>query len=45
LQTFSNNIYNDLSIEDLKSEYLKTKNELNDFKGMPGLTPDENKAM
>jgi hypothetical protein len=34
LQTFSNNIYTDLSVEDLKSEYTKAKTELSDFRVM-----------
>jgi hypothetical protein len=31
LHTFSNDIYQDLSIEDLKNEYAKTKTELLDY--------------
>lgn len=31
LTTFSNDIYSDLSIEDLKNEYAKTKIEVQDF--------------
>ena len=31
LHTFSNDIYQDLSIEDLKNEYAKTKTELQDY--------------
>jgi len=31
LKTFSNDIYKELSVEDLKNEYMKTKTEVNDF--------------
>jgi hypothetical protein len=34
LQTFSNNVYAELSVEDLKSEYTKAKTELSDFRVM-----------
>lgn len=34
LHTFSNNMYEDLSVEDLRSEYAKTKTEFNDYKLM-----------
>jgi len=34
LQTFSNNVYAELSVEDLKHEYTKTKTELSDFRMM-----------
>jgi hypothetical protein len=34
LYTFSGNMYEDLSIEDLRNEYTKTKTELNDYRLM-----------
>lgn len=34
LYTFSSNMYEDLSVEDLRSEYSKTKTELNDYRLM-----------
>ncbi len=34
MQTYSNNIYAELSVEDLKLEYGKTKTELQDLKIM-----------
>ena len=34
LQTFSHDIYEELSVEDLKAEYAKTKTELGDYRLM-----------
>jgi hypothetical protein len=34
LQTFSHNIYDELSVEDLRAEYAKTKTELGDYRMM-----------
>lgn len=33
-QTFSNDIYSDLSVEDLKAEYAKTKTEVSDYRAL-----------
>lgn len=34
LKAYSNNLYGELSIEDLKAEYMKTKTEVQDFRTM-----------
>ena len=47
LQTYSNNFYEELSVEDMKSEYSRSKTELNDYRLMiqQGLvTAEEAKA-
>jgi hypothetical protein len=35
---FSNDLYKDLHITDLKAEYVKTKNELGDYESLVGNT-------